>query len=82
MPDFDYIDIINYVTYGNDFDEEWNDIREIIKSDPEAKRMYEEAQKDNELKMPRRKNLPSRQTSEESVGEGADETEKRKWWQI
>lgn len=85
MPGFDYIDLKNYVTYGNDFDEEWEEIRNIIKTDPEARRVYEEMKKGRQPEARRQESRPAPLSVENGSNgnhEEAGHQAKKKWWQI
>ncbi|WCL49722.1 hypothetical protein [Leptospira sp. GIMC2001] len=42
MANFDRIDIMNYLKYGNDFDEQWDEIRQFIKTNAAAQKDVEE----------------------------------------
>lgn len=45
MADFDRIDLMNFVKYGNDFDDQWDEIRNYIKSNSTAQKEVEEIKK-------------------------------------
>jgi hypothetical protein len=45
MVNFDRIDLMNFVKYGNDFDDQWDEIRNYIKSNPTAQKEVEDIKK-------------------------------------
>lgn len=45
MAEFDRIDLMNYLKYGNDYDEQWEEIRNYIKSNPAVQKELEEIRK-------------------------------------
>jgi FtsZ-interacting cell division protein ZipA len=45
MANYDRIDLMNFVRYGNDIDEQWDEIRSFIKSNASAQRELEEIRK-------------------------------------
>ena len=45
MANYDRIDLMNFVRYGNDIDEQWDEIRNYIKSNAGAQRELEEIRK-------------------------------------
>ena len=45
MSEFTTVDLMNYAVYGNETDSEWDEIRNYIESNSQAKKEYEEIKK-------------------------------------
>jgi uncharacterized protein YabN with tetrapyrrole methylase and pyrophosphatase domain len=45
MANYDRIDLMNFVRYGNDIDDQWDEIRNYIKSNAGAQREVDEIRK-------------------------------------
>ncbi len=60
MAEFDRIDLMNFLKYGNDFDEQWDEIRNYIKSNPAVQRELEEIRK----LLPQSTSYPQKRRSE------------------
>ncbi|MBE7410733.1 MAG: hypothetical protein L6Q54_08225 [Leptospiraceae bacterium] len=86
MTEFDSIDLLNYATYGNDYDEEWEDIRVYIKSNISAQKELEELRKNLPAATKRKRDfIPERRPSlstEDSTDSKANlpEEQKKGWW--
>ncbi|AVQ13743.1 Uncharacterized protein XB16_3458 [Leptospira santarosai] len=88
MPEFDSIDLMNYVVYGNEQDSEWADIRNYIKSNAAAQKELEELRRSAPHGDRKRRDLsrpqePGRGKSyEPSPRDTNSLEEKKKWWSI
>lgn len=96
MANFDRIDLMNYVKYGNDFDDQWDEIRNYIKSNPTAQREVEDIKKSlpqtssynrkRAESFERSTSTPSSSPSESvspvnrEPGSPAMKNEPKKWW--
>ncbi|MCC6275763.1 MAG: hypothetical protein IT569_07885 [Leptospiraceae bacterium] len=86
MTEFDSIDLLNYATYGNEYDDEWEEIRAYIKSNAAAQKELEELRKNlPAVSRKRRDFIPERrpnQTSEETTEPRINlpEEHKKSWW--
>jgi uncharacterized protein YabN with tetrapyrrole methylase and pyrophosphatase domain len=96
MADFDRIDLMNFLKYGNDFDEQWDEIRNYIKTNPSAQRELEDIRKTlpqsntyNKRRAESFERSYSRETSEEVPSSPSNPREpyssqtndsNKKWW--
>lgn len=91
MADFDRIDLMNFVKYGNDFDDQWDEIRNYIKSNSTAQKEVEEIKKS--LPQTSTYNRRRMESFEKSVSDSVPEPpisgaggattgkkEPKKWW--
>jgi hypothetical protein len=91
MAQFDRIDLMNFVKYGNDFDDQWDEIRNYIRSNASAQREIEEIKRTLPQSSPAGRKRPEpgfsqtsrtpapTQTSQEE-GNTAPGSDPKKWW--
>ncbi|MCC5813373.1 MAG: hypothetical protein JJT78_01335 [Leptospira sp.] len=95
MANFDRIDLMNFVKYGNDFDDQWDEIRNYIKSNPTAQKEVEDIKKSlpqtssyNRKRMESFERTNTESPSESSASPSGPQTyapsssnsEPKKWW--
>jgi len=94
MANYDRIDLMNFVRYGNDIDDQWDEIRTYIKSSASAQREIEDIRKAipqssqsarRKMESFEQKSYSSRQDaidpSAPKSGDSSDPKEKnQKWW--
>lgn len=94
MANYDRIDLMNFVRYGNDIDDQWDEIRTFIKSSASAQREIEEIRKaiPQSSQVARRKMEQFEQQSYSSKSQSADSStpksgdstsskeKNQKWW--
>ena len=84
MSEFDSIDLLNYATYGNEYDDEWEDIRAFIKSNANAQKELEELKKNLPVASKKRRDyIPERKiypTGDENPQSPLPDEQKKSWW--
>jgi hypothetical protein len=94
MANFDRIDLMNFVKYGNDFDDQWDEIRNFIKSSSSAQKELEDIKRtlpqqnsssrrrvDSMDRTSQEGRLQSNPLSQSSPRDpGQEKVEQKKWW--
>lgn len=91
MANFDRIDLMNFVKYGNDFDDQWDEIRNYIKSSSTAQKELEDIKRTLPQQysssrrrvdtMERASQLGRQQDPKGEPGNpGLEKVEQKKWW--
>ncbi|MCE9502119.1 MAG: hypothetical protein K8R21_16685, partial [Leptospira sp.] len=71
MSEYDSIDLLNFAMYGNDFDPEWEDIRNFIRSNSAAQKELEDLKKNLPTSGKRRRDfIPERDIYSKSANPG------------